>query len=235
MPRFARVVAPGAPHHVTQRSVSHQFVLQSDADRTIYLELLRHACRLYKVSLAGYCLMSNHVHLIAIPDDRRSLPLALKYAHGRYATYFNASRTASGHVWQGRYYSCPMDTPHLWAALRYTELNPVRAGLAREAEGYRWSSAAAHCGGAATDWLDLRHWGRVWNASDWKTYLAADAGTNEDDEIRRSTHTGWPLGAGEFVDQLEKALQRRLKPLRGGRPRKSQISGPQEAMAAGLL
>ena len=73
--------------------------------------------------------MTNHVHLIVIPERAESLPLALKQTHGRYASYLNARSAASGHVWQGRYYSCPLDPPHLWAALHYTELNPVRAGM----------------------------------------------------------------------------------------------------------
>jgi len=83
----------------------------------------------HRLSLAGYCLMSNHVHLIVIPRRADSLALALKHAHGQYAAYSNALHASAGHVWQGRYYSCPLDTPHLWAAPRYAERNPVRAGL----------------------------------------------------------------------------------------------------------
>lgn len=73
--------------------------------------------------------MSNHVHLIVVPRRSDALAQALKHTHGRYASYCNVSHTSSGHVWQGRYYSCPLDSSHLWEALRYTELNPVRAGL----------------------------------------------------------------------------------------------------------
>ena len=90
--------------------------------------------------------MSNHVHLIVVPARHDSLRLALKHTHGRYAAYFNARFASSGHVWQGRFYSCPLDLPHLWAALRYTELNPVRAGMVADPAAYHWSSAAAHCG-----------------------------------------------------------------------------------------
>ena len=105
------------------------------ADRRVYLDLLRQSAERSEIELVGYCLMSNHVHLIAIPNKANVLGLALKDAHGRYASYWNAMHSSSGHVWQGRYYSCPLDEPHLWEALRYTELNPVRASMVAKAEG----------------------------------------------------------------------------------------------------
>ncbi len=67
MGRFTRVVAVDVPHHVTQRGNGRRFVLERDADRAIYLNLLRENIVLYGVALIGYCLMSNHIHLIAIP------------------------------------------------------------------------------------------------------------------------------------------------------------------------
>src|SRR5580658_5444996 len=76
---------------------------------------------------------------------------ALKETHGRFASYWNAVHHSTGHVWQGRYYSCPLDEPHLWEALRYTESHPVRASLVTRAECWNWSSATAHCGADATE------------------------------------------------------------------------------------
>jgi REP element-mobilizing transposase RayT len=115
--------------------------------------LLRENVALYRVSLIGYCLMSNHIHLIAIPRTADGLAQALKHVHGRYASYWNAAHQSNGHVWQGRYYSCPLGEPHLWEALRYTELNPLRAGLVAKAECWPWSSAASHCGTEPADAL----------------------------------------------------------------------------------
>jgi REP element-mobilizing transposase RayT len=130
MGRFNRVVALDVPHHVTQRGNGRRFVLYGDADRTIYLKLLRENIVLYGVTLIGYCLMSNHIHLIAIPHKVDGLAQALKQTHGRYASYWNAAHQSNGHVWQGRYYSCPLDQSHLWEALRYTELSCIgRPGL----------------------------------------------------------------------------------------------------------
>ena len=103
-----------------------RFVLDGDADRTIYLRLLHENIVLCGVALIGYCLMSNHIHLIAIAHKVDALAQALKQTHGRYASYWNAAHQSNGHVWQGRYYSCPLDQSHLWEALRYTELNRHR-------------------------------------------------------------------------------------------------------------
>ena len=226
MERLPRVVAVGVPHHVTQRGNARQVILVTDADRTIYLELLRQYCGLHQLSLLGYCLMSNHVHLIAVPRHAEALAQALKHAHGRYATYWNAQQFSSGHVWQGRFYSCPLDEAHLWSALRYTELNPVRAGLVKAASQWKWSSAAAHCGAALPHpMLEMERWTKRWTAGEWRHYLeqaesAADLGA-----LRRATHTGRPLGASEFVTDLETITARRLKPQKGGRPKKMSEHG----------
>src|SRR6266496_1020344 len=85
MARLPRVVIVDVPHHVTQRGNARQVILASDADRVIYLELLQEYSQLYALSLLGYCLMSNHVHLIAIPQTSAALSQSLKQAHGRYA------------------------------------------------------------------------------------------------------------------------------------------------------
>lgn len=221
MARFPRVVAVETPHHVTQRGNARRFILDSDPDRRVYQQLLQHYCALHDLSLLGYCLMSNHVHLIVVPGTEDSIALTLKHTHGRYAAYFNARHLSSGHVWQGRYYSCPLDSSHLWAALRYTELNPVRAGLVAQPADYQWSSAMLHCGRVDADLaLDVRPWQATWTSADWREYLAC-GGDEEAEVIRRATHTGRPLGSSEFVHDLETVLHRNLTPAKGGRPRKA--------------
>jgi putative transposase len=196
-------------------------ILASDADRVVYLELLRRYSQLHQLSLIGYCLMSNHVHLVVVPRRTDALAQALKHTHGRYASYWNVRHTSSGHVWQGRYYSCPLDSAHLWAALRYAERNPVRAGLVAAAQEWRWSSAAVHCG--STPWdpaLEMEPWRSRWHGSEWRAYLAV--GESEDDRasLRQCTHTGRPLGSPEFVAALEASTHRHLAPQAGGRPEK---------------
>jgi putative transposase len=220
MARLGRIAIVNVPHHVTQRGNARQFLLASDEERLVYLELLRRYVRLHQLSLLGYCLMCNHVHLIVVPQRAESLALALKNTHGRYASYWNAAHQSSGHVWQGRFYSCPLDDAHLWIALRYTERNPVRAGLVRQLEAWEWSSAGAHCGdGDADPCLNMQAWARRWSSTAWREYLGCGENDAELCAIRKNTHTGHPLGSGEFVRSLEEATARRLEPQKGGRPR----------------
>ena len=219
---MARIVAVNVPHHVTQRGNGRQRILTSDAERAVYLELLLQYVKLYELSLVGYCLMSNHVHLVLVPHDTDALATALKQAHGRYATYWNATHNSSGHVWQGRFYSSPLDSAHLWIALRYTELNPVRAKLVPEAVSWPWSSAADHCAAReAPPWLDTEMWSRRWKAEKWREYLADGEREEEITTIRQCTHTGRPLGTARFIQSLEEATNRRLAPQKGGRPHKA--------------
>src|SRR6266478_1975383 len=139
MARIARVVVPGCWHHVTQRGNQQQTVFFDDSDRKFYLDLLRRYCSRHSVRITGYCLMGNHVHLLAIPAHQTGLAHALGRTHNDYARWLNLRRRQSGHVWQNRFYSCALDEEHKWTALRYVEQNPVRAGLVASAAEWLWS------------------------------------------------------------------------------------------------
>ncbi|UCD00360.1 MAG: transposase, partial [Phycisphaerales bacterium] len=132
MPRLARTVAVGFAHHITQRGNNRYDVFFVDDDRRVYLELLKEQADKYGLDLVGYCLMSNHVHLIAIPHAEDALAKAVGRTHFRYAQYINRFHRRSGHLWQGRFYSCALDKRHFWLAMKYVELNPVRAKLCRK-------------------------------------------------------------------------------------------------------
>jgi len=232
MARLPRVVITDVAHHVTQRGNARQVILGDDADRIAYLELLRQYSELYRLSLLGYCLMSNHVHLIVIPRSPEALWQTLKQTHGRYASYWNARQSSTGHVWQGRFYSCPLDDSHLWKALRYVELNPVRAGMLPAAEDWRWSSAAAHCvPGAADKLLDMERWQKRWTVAQWNQYLAARESATDVGALRQCTHTGRPLGTSEFIAQFEQTTARPLAPRKGGRPKKPADDSRQDGFA----
>jgi REP element-mobilizing transposase RayT len=115
-------------------------VFFEDADRAMYLDLLARYAGRHGVRITGYCLMSNHVHLVAIPKAENALAKAIGRAHNDYARWLNVKRGESGHVWQSRFYSCPLDEQHQWEALRYVELNAVRAGLVGDAPDWPWST-----------------------------------------------------------------------------------------------
>jgi putative transposase len=229
MARLGRVVVVDVPHHLTQRGNARRFILDCDADRAVYLNLLRENIALYKVSLIGYCLMSNHIHLVAIPGMADGLALALKNTHGRYAAYWNAVHNSSGHAWQGRFYSCPLDEPHLWEALRYTELNPVRAGLVPEAESWPWSSAATHCGTRAADnCLTLEAWQSHWTVSTWREYLAVGEMESKLAAIRQCTHTGSTVGNCRVRQGPREDRPAALSPAEAGTPRKDRYRSKPE-------
>ena len=229
MARLARVIAVGIPHHITQRGNARQYILSEDADRIVCLDLLKRYCQLYELALVGYCLMSNHVHLVAIPGRADMLARALKQTHGRYATYWNVTHGSSGHVWQGRFYSCPLDAGHLWMALRYCERNPVRARMVGAPQDWKWSSAAAHCGAESSGMpLEMERWEKRWTATTWREYLAAPETDAELAELRQCTHTGRPLGSREFIAEIERSTQRHLLAKPGGRPEKRAVSRDQQ-------
>ena len=140
MPRVARCVFPHVPHHITQRGNRKEDVFFEDIDREVYLQLLKHYCSKHSVEVLAYCLMTNHIHLILIPNDIKGLQNVLKPLHMRYAQSINKKMGWSGLLWQGRFFSSPLDEDYTWSAIRYVERNPVRANIVRLAEEYKWSS-----------------------------------------------------------------------------------------------
>ncbi len=212
---------PGVPHHVTQRGNNRQDVFFVDDDRRAYLALLKQRSEAYSLEIAGYCLMTNHVHLIAIPHTEDALAKAVGRTHYLYTQYINRLHGRSGHLWQNRFHSCPMDDVHLWRAMSYIERNPVRAKMVRVAWRYPWSSAAAHCGGDdGSELLDLAAWFKQWRGDRWKTELRHREDAAEVRQIQRCLRTGRPLASDRFISKLEVAISKRLRPLPVGRPRK---------------
>ena len=113
MARLARVVAPGLPHHVTQRGNRRQDTFFGADDYAAYREIMAEWCARYGVDIWAYCLMPNHVHLVAVPDSVEGLRRAIGEAHRRYTRRVNAREDWTGHLWQGRFASYPMDESHL--------------------------------------------------------------------------------------------------------------------------
>lgn len=213
MTRLARVVAPGVPHHVTQRGNRRQTTFFNDADYAAYLDLLAEQLAGAAVALWAYCLMPNHVHLILVPETEDGLAAALGEAHRRYTRRVNSREGWRGFLWQGRFASFPLQGDHLLAAARYVELNPVRAKLAARPEDWPWSSARAHLAGRDGGALSV---GPLLEAvGDWRAFL--DGGLDEEalEALRRHERTGRPLGSTAFVERLEGMLGR---PLGKGKP-----------------
>jgi len=236
MPRMARAVLVGVPHHLTQRGLDRQPVFFANADREVYLGLVRASAARFGADLLGYCLMTNHVHWVAVPRGDESLARAFGEAHGRYAAYANARLSRSGHFWQNRFFSCPLDRAHLWAAVRYVERNPQRAGLVATSAAYEWSSAAAHVGAAPhPDWLEPEPMCSSFTPPEWAAYLESDTMGDEEAVLRRNTYTGRPAGSPQFVAWAESRLGRTLAAQLGGRPRKAPAAAASAEGQRGLF
>ncbi len=220
MPREARFQEPELPYHVTQRGNYRQDVFADEEDFQKYLELLEKYGRKYKLEVWAYCLMNNHVNLIVYPLTTTSMARTLATTHMVYAQHMHRRTGLVGHLWQGRFYSCALDDQHLYRAAQYVELNPVRAGLIKDATDWPWSSVHHHLGHASDPLLVNSRWPEKTDLDDWKAILDQPHDPEFWELLHRNTRTGRPLGSKEWVSDLEHRTGRRLHPLPEGRPRK---------------
>ncbi len=142
MTRIARVCAEGYPHHITQKANNKDKIFFDGEDKRFYLDTLLRYKDKYNIKILAYCLMQNHIHIFAEPDERASLARGIGGANLVYTQYINRKYNRSGRLRQNRFFSPVVEKePYLWAVMRYIEQNPVRAHLVERAEDYQWSSA----------------------------------------------------------------------------------------------
>jgi putative transposase len=211
MVRLARVVLPGFPHHITQRGNFGAQVFFGEEDYRLYLGLLSHYAPAAGVRILSYCLMPNHIHIVAIPARENSLEEGVGRVSQRYTQMVNTREGRRGHMWQDRYFSCPLEDAHLFRALRYVEHNPVRAGLVALPWEYRWSSANAHCGG--TNYLrilDMAWWAEFPSAAEWRELLGTAESAEDLRLLRQHTASGRLL-SNTPEEQRPKGRPRRAK------------------------
>ncbi|MBD3272136.1 MAG: transposase [Elusimicrobia bacterium] len=208
MARIARIVVPGIPHHIIQRGNRRQNVFFSMDDKKAYLDYLINFAKPAGIQFWGYCLMSNHVHLIAVPERKDSLGIGLGEAHKRYTRMINFRNGWRGFLWEGRFKSYPMHEKHLYSTLRYIERNPVRAGIVTKAEDYPWSSARAHIYKFCDKLISSNF--AVSSIGNWRKFLQGDVAEEEKALIIQHLQTGRPHGDNQFIEQLSKTLGRDL-------------------------
>lgn len=214
MARLARVIAPGWPHHVTQRGNRRQPVFFEAADYQAYKTLLSEWCRRCQVQVWAYCLMTNHVHLLLVPATADGLRQAVGETHRRYTRRIHFREGWRGYLWQGRFASYVMDEAYLLAAARYVELNPIAAGLVTEPGQYPWSSAAAHLAQRDDDLVQVQPLLAL--VPDWAGLLHSGLAPAQRTAIERHGRTGRPLGNDAFLTALERRLGRQLRPATPG-------------------
>ncbi|MDP4593854.1 MAG: transposase [Beijerinckiaceae bacterium] len=215
MARIARLVVPGLPHHVTQRGNGRQQVFFEEEDYALYQDLIFDAAAQCGSRIWCWCLMPNHVHIILVPRDEDGLRRTFADAHRRYTGFINARRRKTGHLWQGRFGSVVVDEDHLYHAVRYVSLNPVRAGLVRRAKDWKWSSVRAHL--AARDDRSFTAQPVLDRFGNFSQYLAQGGDDAQDFAgLRLGETTGRPLGSVKWIAKLERKTGRILMPHKRG-------------------
>ena len=222
MPRIARAVMVGFPHHVIQRGNNRDKVFFDKKDREKYLLLLKKYADKWGSPILTYCLMSNHVHLLTRPKEEKSLYKMMQAVTLCYTQYINRKFKRTGRLWESRYQSCIVDKEtYLWAVARYIEQNPARAKIVKKVEDFPYSSARTHIKGIRDEVLgeDLFDEGQ---RKDYREFLRAGIPEEEKNRIRYSTRTGRPFGSETFARSMEKKLDRRFILRLPGRPRKKE-------------
>ena len=227
MPRTARIVLPHMPHHVRQRGHNKQTVFFDGGDCETYLRVLRKWTGEFRVKIYGYCLMTNHVHLLLDPgSDVQSLAKVMKRVAGKYTRYFNRLYHRSGTLWESRFKSSPIQTEeYLLACCRYVDLNPVSAGMVRQPGEYRWSSFRQKTRDAVNAWIDFDDCYIALGetvSQRLQTYekfvIEGVPASGEFDLIRQALGSGQLTGNDQFIDEVERRTGKRIERRGPGRP-----------------
>ena len=192
MARIARIVIPDVPHHVTQRGNRREPVFFEEGDYARYLAFLGEGAEKSGTKILAYCLMPNHVHLIVVPRHANGLRELFADAHRKYTNFINWRHKWTGHLWQGRFGSVPMDEEHLAHALRYVAQNPVRAGIAASIFDWPHSSVHAHVSGQPHQLVDVKP--VLQRYPDFASFIGGEVPKSRLDALRKSETSGRPLG-----------------------------------------
>ncbi len=227
MARLPRYFAEGQPQHLIQRGNNREPIFAADVDRRFYLDCLQDAADRLGCAIHAYVLMTNHVHLLVTAETPESLPKTLQSIGRRYVQYFNYTYERTGTLWEGRYKATVIDSErYLLTCMRYTELNPVRAGMVAHPGDYPWSSYRANAMGnddrILTPHSLYRRLGRSAEVrqSTYRQLFRAHIAKADLEAIREATNKAWVLGNDRFREKVEALAGRRSAPQPRGRPRK---------------
>lgn len=228
MPRQARVIVPGMPHHIVQRGHNKQPVFIEERDFQYYLTNLQEWKYALGLDVFSYCLMTNHVHLVVkATDELSAIPQLMKRLAGRQTRFVNKMEKRTGSLWEGRYKISPIDTDdYLLSCCRYVELNPVKAGMVGSAEDYPWSSYSARIGLTRCGWLDepptmVALGNDVESRRErYQRFVGDGAFSRKDHQIRAAIERNKLTGGDLFIDEVERRIGLRIETRAPGRPRK---------------
>ena len=219
MPRIGRVVLQNYPHHIVQRGHNRQVVFPTEEDFRYYLDTLKTWTSEYGIKVYGYCLMTNHVHLVLEPPDEIAvLGRLMKRLAGRQTRYVNRLEGRRGTLWESRYKSSPIQTDeYLLACCRYVDLNPVRARMVTSPEDYLWSSYRMKAGLDRSSWIDedpcYLSLGQVpqQRCERYQFFVRSSIPEGEWELIRKAVHRGQLTGNNRFIDEVERITGRRIE------------------------
>lgn len=226
MPRIPRVFLPGTPVHVVQRGNNRGQVFFRPGDAQVYLSWLQEAAGEHGLAVHAYVLMSNHIHLLVSPETAFALPRAMRHVNWRYSRYANDTQERTGSIWEGRYRASLVDAEtYFFACMRYIELNPVRAGMAKTPRDYRWSSYKANAEAKAdpviTPHTLYENLGATAEARA-EAYRSLFEGALPEDAIgaiRGAINGGWPLGTEGFTTLVSRHAGQSMHKGQRGRPK----------------
>jgi putative transposase len=205
---------PGLAYHVLNRGNGRATLFHKDADYRAFCDLLATATAKFPVALLGFCIMPNHFHLVLQPHTPEALSMMMQWWLTSHVRRYHRHYHSSGHVWQGRFKSFPIQQDaHLLTVLRYVLLNPVRAGLVPHATQWPWSSLNPAYPPAPWPVAPPDDWALRWLA----TPLPEDDLT----QLRTCVNRQAPFGASDWMTRIATALglESTLRPR--GRPQKS--------------
>lgn len=231
MPRKPRFALPGVPQHVIQRGNNREPCFYAEADYRRYLELLSESADRNRSRIHAYVLMTNHVHLLATPDDAYGLSHMMQDLGRKYVGYINRVYRRSGTLWEGRFKASLIDSEvYLLTCMRYIELNPVRAGMVSHPGEYRWSSYRANAQGERDPLvsphgiylsLDPEPAGR---RQAYRELFRAHLDPDDVHAIRTALNHELVLGRSDFKDKIEQVTKRQARSGKAGRPREKEAA-----------
>jgi len=219
MPRSTRLIIPNLFHHAIQRGNNRQGVFNDNIDRLYYLKWARLLSEENCVPIIGYCLMTNHIHLLVFPRDENEMINFMKLIGQRYTQYYNRKYQRTGKLWENRYRIHPIDSEVSYVVLKYIEMNPVRAGIVTDGADYTWSSAPYHLSGKEDSTITAD--GLYRSSFRYVDFFYQQDRSQDIDGIRTAVHQGKAWGRSGFLEKLGKSLDRIVIPRTRGRPRKA--------------
>lgn len=230
MARLPRLCLPNIPQHIIQRGTNRQVCFASEDDFAAYAHWLEECARKNHVAIHAWVFMTNHVHLLATPEEAGGISKMMQMLGRHYVRYFNHTYQRTGTLWEGRFKSCVVDAEdYLLICQRYIELNPVRAEIVESPADYPWSSYKANAEGKIMEMWSPHEVYRALGgtvASRTKHYRELFSGYLDDNivtQIRAAANKGLALGNDRFKEEIELLSGRRVTPLkRGPKPKNEQ-------------